>query len=173
VRKLLPLLAVALLLAGCTAAAPTPTPTSSTPKFPVDKQLIAVMPSPLDADTAATETVRLADAMQAILPKDVVLGTDNHAQLVAKATGVGHYYAVLRAITLTATSDPIGYAKGLVAALEASGWVERTTSDTTANYLTALQSDRSDLPWIVLVGGDASVSGQSVVSLQLASPDLP
>ncbi len=166
------LLPLALFLAGCTAAGPASTPSpSATAKL--DTQLIAVMPGTLDAPTAQTETVRLADAIQALIPTDLVLHVDDHSQLVAKTGGTGHYYAVLRAISLQTATDPIAYAKALVASLIRAGWVERTTSDGTTNYLTALQSSRAATPWIVLVGGDSSVTDQSVISLQLASPDLP
>ncbi|MCU1414631.1 MAG: hypothetical protein JWN80_1971 [Microbacteriaceae bacterium] len=165
-------LAAVLLLAGCSAtpaASPSPTATAK-----LDKQLIAVMPSTLDATTAQTETVRLANAIQALIPTDLVLHTDDHSQLVAKTDGSGgSYYAVLRAISLQTATDPNAYANALVAALIRAGWVERTTSSGTTNVLTALQSSRSSTPWIVLVGGDSSVTDQSVVSLQLASPDLP
>ncbi|MES2171588.1 MAG: hypothetical protein V4479_12850 [Actinomycetota bacterium] len=164
-------LILVLALAGCTAApAATPGPTVTAK---LDKQLIAVMPATLDATTAQTETVRLADAIQALIPADLVLHTDDHSQLVARTDGPGHYYAVLRAISLQTATDPIAYAKALVASLIRAGWVERTTSDGTTDYLTALQSSRSNAPWIVLVGGDSSVTDQSVISLQLASPDLP
>jgi hypothetical protein len=163
---------VGCLLAGCTAATPDATP-SATATAQLDRQLIAVMPATLDATTAQTETVRLADAVQALIPAALVLHVDDHSQLVAKTDGSGHYYAVLRAISLQTATDPIAYAKALVAALIRAGWVERTTSDVTTNYLTALQSSRSATPWIVLVGGDSSVADQSVVSLQFASPDLP
>jgi hypothetical protein len=172
VRRLLPVaLALALALAGCSAtpaANPSPTVTAK-----LDKQLIAVMPSTFDATTAQTETVRLANAIQALIPTDLVQHVDDTSQLVARTSTTGHYYAVLRAISLPTATDPIAYAKALVAALIRAGWVERTVSDGTTNYLTALQSDRSNSPWIVLVGGDSSVTNQSVVSLQLASPDLP
>jgi hypothetical protein len=164
-------LVLVLALAGC-AATSTPTP-SGTATAKLDTQLVAVMPATLDATTAQTETVRLADAIQSLIPTDLVLHTDDHSQLVAKTDGSGHYYAVLRAISLQTATDPISYAKALVAALIRAGWVERTTSDGTTNYLTALQSSRSATPWIVLVGGDSSVTDQSVISLQLASPDLP
>jgi hypothetical protein len=168
-------LPVALLLSGCSAAAPTTTPTSTATEapVPVDKNLIVQQPSALDATTAETETKRLADAMVALLPADVVQHTEDVSQLVAKTTGSGHYYAVLRGVLLVSNSDPSAYAKAVSRALIAAGWIERTTSDASGNYLTALQSDRGSTPWIVVVGGDSSVVGQPVVSLQLASPDLP
>ena len=167
--------AAALLLSGCSAATakPTPTPTTSVTAGPVDAALIVRHPATLDAESAQTETVRLADAMQALLPSDVVQHTEDVSQLVAKTTGTGHYYAVLRAAQLVANADPAAYAKAAARALIDAGWIERTTSDQSGNYLTALQSDRGKTPWIVVVGGDSSVVGQPVVSLQLASPDLP
>src|ERR1700712_644175 len=88
-------IAIALALTGCTSATPAATP-SPTASRAIDTTLTVRPPATITAETAQTETVRLADAMQKLIDPTIVLNTDNHAQLVDKTTTAGSYYAVLR-----------------------------------------------------------------------------
>jgi hypothetical protein len=164
---------LSLVLSGCTAT-PAPKPTPSATAAPVDTALKAKPPATLTAASAATETKRLADAMQALIDPSLVVHSDDTAQLVPATTGAGSYYGDIRIIQINSQVDPSDMAKGLVSALKDAGWVVQQTADEGQTYLTSMTSSTdAATSWLVLVGGDASVAGQSVLSLKLASPDLP
>jgi hypothetical protein len=161
---------VVLALAGCTdAATPAPTPTATATAAPIDEAVVPVVPQTLDATTAEAETVRLADEVQALIGNSNIVHVDDHAQVVDATDDAAAYYGVIRTVTLEETTDPIFLASTMVAVLEASGWEEAQHTDEGGIVLTALGSSG----WFLLVGGDASVEGQSVITIQLASPDLP
>ena len=159
-------LALVLLLAltGCTAA--TPAPAVSTSAAPLIQAVVPVVPDTLDATTAQTETVRLADAIQTLVT-DIVY-VDDHSQLNEATDATAAYYGVIRTITIDAATDPVVLAQSIAAVLKASGWTEDETTTEPGLSLDALHSSG----WFVLLGGDSTVAGQSVVTLQLASPDL-
>ncbi|CAN5270696.1 hypothetical protein BH09ACT2_BH09ACT2_21530 [soil metagenome] len=162
-----------LAMTGCTASpAPTPSPTES---VPADPALTSVFPADFTGATAQAETVRLADAIVALLPASIVVHVDNTDQLVPATASSRSYYGVLRIISLDASNDPVAISKAMVQKIEASGWTERQSSDdATGVHLVTLSSNRKpNISWLLQLSGDPRVSGQSVIQLQLASPDLP
>lgn len=160
-------------LTGCTAEAPQPTPSASE-TVPADPALAAKLPADYTPATAETETVRLADAIGALLPASIVKHVDNAAQLVPASAAAGSYYGVLRHITIDPTVDPVLVAKSVGQKLVASGWSELKASDTDGVHLITLVSgSKVKSSWFIIVSGDPRTVGQSVVSIQLASPDLP
>lgn len=169
-------LAVLIALTGCTTSTDdaTPTATPTTSAAPTDPELIPVVPVTLDEDSAETETKRIADAIQGLIDPSDIVNVDDHSQVVDATTDVAGYYGVIRTITLEPTADPIVLAQTMVSVMESSTWIERESTNDGGIYLTALaSSEEAASSWFVLVGGDSSVEGQSVVTLQLASPDLP
>ena len=166
-------LVLLLAVSGCTAS-PTlaPGPTES---VPADPALTSVFPDDLTAAVAKTETVRLADAIVALLPASIVVHVDNTDQLVPATASSRSYYGVLRIISLDPTNDPVAISKTMVQKIEASGWAQRESSDDpTGVHLVTLSSNRKpNISWLLQLSGDPRVSGQSVIQLQLVSPDLP
>ncbi|CAN5450907.1 hypothetical protein BH10ACT4_BH10ACT4_06730 [soil metagenome] len=166
-------LVVLLAVSGCIATqAPRPTPTES---VPADPALKTVFPDDFTGDTARAETVRIADAIVALLPASIVVHVDNTDQLVPATASAGSYYGVLRIISLDPDNDPVAISKTMVQKLEASGWSERQASDdATGVHLVTLSSNRKpNISWLLQLSGDPRVSAQSVIQLQLVSPDLP
>ena len=175
--------ALVLALSGCTAAtsgstdaatsvstpgsAATPAPTNTKAAVPA---LTAVAPKTLDAASAKKETERIAAAIEALLSPSDIIHIDKHAQLVKDAESAKTFYGSLLTLTITPSLDPVAQAKDIVATMAASDWAVNQTQDNAGVYLSALTSAAG---WFVLVGGDSSNEGQSVVTLQLASPDLP
>ncbi|MDQ1548618.1 MAG: hypothetical protein QOD27_276 [Microbacteriaceae bacterium] len=166
---------IALATTGCTAStAKAPSPTASASHPATASPLNPVVPATLTADTAKTETVRIADAIETIVGPSKIVHVDDHSQLVAATKTTGSYYGVLRTITLDPSVNPVSLAATVVAKLKAAGWVQRQASDTGGTSMITLSSDPTAAEsWFVLIGGDSSVAGQSVVTVQLLSPDLP
>ena len=166
-------LAALLLVRGCTAPeAPRP---AATQAVPADPALTTVFPENFTGGTAKTETVRIADAIVAMLPATIVVHVDNTDKLVAATSSSGSYYGVLRIISLDPSNDSVAISKTMVQKLEASGWTMRQSSDdVTGVHLVTLSSNRKpNISWLLQLSGDPRVSGQSVIQLQLVSPDLP
>ena len=166
-------LAALLAVSGCTA--PVPPRPAATQAVPADPALTTVFPENFTGETAKTETVRIADAIVALLPATIVVHVDNTDKLVAATTSSGSYYGVLRIISLDPNNDPVAISKTMVQKLEASGWTMRQSSDNvTGVHLVTLSSNRKpNISWLLQLSGDPRVSGQSVIQLQLVSPDLP
>jgi hypothetical protein len=172
----------ALLLSGCTGGGATPADdsnagagTSATPLPTVQNSpLMAERPEDFTAETAATETVRVADEIQTLVDPSTILNVDDHPEMLDSADGATQYYGVLRLISLTEGTDPTLLARVLVAQLVAAGWTEVNTEDTAGSYFVALASSDSESDsWFLLLGGDTSEEGFPAVTLQLASPTLP
>jgi glucose/arabinose dehydrogenase len=172
--KWLGVVVLVLALAGCTATSATPSTATATPSTTSTKAavpaLTAVAPTTLDEKTAEAETERIAAAIEALIDPSDIVHIDKHAQVVTDAESSATFYGSLLTLTLTPTIDPVAEAKDIVDTMTASGWAANQTQDDAGVYLTALTSAAG---WFVLVGGDSSTAGQSVVTLQLASPDLP
>lgn len=168
------LLAGLLVLTGCTAtpaAAPTP---SATESVPADPALTTVYPHDFTAATAQAETVRVADAIIALLPASIVVNVDSVSKLTPATTDAAATYGVLRLISLDPTVDPVAIAKTMVQKIEASGWSERQSSDASGVHLVTLTSNpKPNISWLLQLSGDPRIQGQSVIQLQLISPDLP
>ncbi|CAN5118543.1 hypothetical protein BH11ACT2_BH11ACT2_18990 [soil metagenome] len=170
-------LVLVLALGGCTASTPGTTDAatpSSTPSATSTKAAVpalpAVAPKTLDEKTAKAETERIASAIEALLDPSDIVHIDKHAQAVNDAESSATFYGSLLTLTLSPSVEPVAQAKDIVATMSASGWAVNQTQDAAGVYLSALTSKAG---WFVLVGGDSSTEGQSVVTLQLASPDLP
>lgn len=143
--------------------------------MPADPALLSAFPDDFTGETARAETVRIADAIVALLPASIVLNVDNTDRLVSATATSAPYYGVLRIISLEPANNPVAIAKTMVQKLEASGWTKRqSTDDATGVHLVTLSSNRKpNISWLLQLSGDPRVAGQSVIQLQLASPDLP
>ena len=172
-----------MILTGCTdtgadgadnGGATTSVPTPETSSAPADSPLRPVMPDTLTGDTAETEATRLADSIQAMINPSDILFVDDHAQLVEETESGSPYYGILRTINLDASVDPVDLARDIVGQLTFADWEQREETDTEGSFFVAMTSgDSTDATWVVLLGGDSTVEDQSVITLQLASPDLP
>jgi len=167
-------LVLVLAVAGCSfsdAPKPKPTPTES---VPADPALTSVFPDDFTGATAKSETVRLADAIVSLLPASIVVNVSNIDQLKPATASSRSYYGVLRIISLDPANDPVAISKAMVQKIEASGWTQRESSDdATGVHLVTLSSNRKpNISWLLQLSGDPRVSGQSVIQLQLVSPDL-
>lgn len=166
---------VAIALAGCTqtVTAPSRSPSPSSSSV-ASSPLRPVFPDPFDATSAGTESTRLGDAIEAAVPTASVVYVDKHDQLVAATAKAPSYFGVLRAITLSPSIDPVATAGSIVTKLKAAGWMQLSSKDTGGVHLVTLSSGSlASESWFAVVSGDPSTPGQSVVVVQLASPDLP
>ncbi|RNE62284.1 hypothetical protein [Cryobacterium tepidiphilum] len=147
---------------------PAPSPTAS----PVPG-VLPVAPSAFTETALAAESKRTADAVQALIDPGAIVNVDDHSQLVTKNDGTGHYYGILRTITLVPATDATHLAQSMAATLLASGWLSRDSSDKGEVYLTGLASATDDASsWFLVIGGDDTTQGQSALSIQMASPDI-
>lgn len=168
-----------LALTGCASSsgptAPEQADVTPAPSAPVGvSDIVPVTPEQLTAETAAAEGTRVADAIQALIDPALIVNVDAQSEVVTKSTGVGRYFATIRAITLDPSTDAIGAATDIVTILHASGWIDAETRDGTEMYVSrAVSSTDPATAWFLSIGGDASVPGESAISLQLASPDIP
>ncbi len=165
----------AFVLTGCTdQETATPTPSASASVAP-DPALTTVFPGDYTPATAETETVRIADEIVSLLPAATVLNVDSTSQIVVATDKTPAYFGVLRIISLNPTIDPVAIAKTLVQKIAASGWEIRGASDdVTGVHLATLTSNaKPNISWLLQLSGDPRIKGQSVIQLQLASPDLP
>jgi hypothetical protein len=157
-------------LSGC-AGGHTPSPASGEPIAEYD----AVMPDVagnLDKDSAGKEAVRLADAIQALVPASAVVHVDDHARYVKASEAGAAYYGVIRTITLEDAVDAAAQSEAVISSLEGSGWTRTQTTEAEGLALTALVSSVDPAAWLLLIGGDAA-GDEQVLTMRLASPDLP
>jgi hypothetical protein len=170
----------ALMLGGCTATAPAPNPTGAQGPSPVPTKttalnaLLPVYPSVLTATTAKSTTVSIADSIQALVAKQSVVYIDDHSQLVPATSKTGSYYGVLRTISVAKSLDPLAQAEAMEKLLAAAGWIERDTATDKGKFLAAMSSSATGAKaWFLLLGGDSTNAKSPVVTVQVASPDLP
>ena len=167
-------IALLVLLTGCTAVtSPSPRITNSAPV--AVSPLVPAAPESLDVAAAQTESERLVAQLVSTIPGAQVRNNDSHSQEVVKTIAPGgHYWGVITTLSLTASTKAAPVARALAKSLTAAGWIQRDSTDTSTNFLSALASsgDRKTA-WFVVVGADLSVATQPVVTVQLASPDLP
>ena len=175
--KPLAILALALVLAGCTAtpeAATTPAPSSSAveagPLLNAELQPKAI--SPLGEEEAEVEGARLADVIQATIGADNILGVADTSQLVPADDDISAYYAVRRTFTLAQTVDVLSLAEVLATLLEGSDWTRYDTSNENSVYQTALASGEGEGTWFAFITGNATVEGQATLELLIGSPDI-
>jgi hypothetical protein len=174
VHRALPIaLAAALLLTGCTSTAPTPSPSPTQTAVP-DPALRSRFPEKYDADSAKTETLRLAGALDALLPNEIVANVDSKDQLVPATSSAKAIYGVIQLVTLKSTVDPTVITKALVDRLHASGWKVLQTTDVEQVYKVTMSSGSKEASsWLLQLSADPRVDGAPAISVQLASPDLP
>ncbi|MEJ1231167.1 MAG: hypothetical protein WDM88_11825 [Galbitalea sp.] len=169
-------LAVSLALAGCSQSSsgtkPTPKPVSSVPGA-LDS-LVPVMPKTLTAATAKTATDDLAKQIDSLVAATDIVYIDNHEKLIPASSTVPASYAIIRTINVSPSLDPVEQATAMEKLLVAAGWTKKDTTSATGKYLAALSSSKdSSRAWFLLLGGDSTVATQPVVTVQLASPDIP
>lgn len=187
------LLVGALALTGCTAAgagnsSSTPAPTAGSTDSPdasssspeaeatatVVSSVTAIVPTEMTEETISAETTRIAAAVQDLIDPALIVNVDDHSQLVDKTESVGRYYGILRPITLQPSVDAVRAATEIVSILESSGWINRDVATEADPFLSGLVSSKDDATsWFLAIVGDTSVPGESVLSIQLASPDIP
>jgi hypothetical protein len=171
------LLAAALLLTGCTAGIATPPtapPTAGPTASVAPSAVTPVLPHALTDESLTDETTRLAEAIRGLIDSAVIVNVDDHAQIVEKTASAGRYYGIIRTITLDPKTDAAAVATKIVTALTASGWLDRDSSNSNGVALSALASGTdAATAWFVIIGADSSVPGESVLTIQLASPDIP
>jgi hypothetical protein len=173
-RNFAALALVVLVLSGCASAVPEPQVSSSAPVPAGISALKTRFPAKFDADSAKAETVRVADALQALIDKATIVHVDNHEELAPADKDKAAYYGVIRVVSLNASVDPISLSTTVAALLRSTGWIERQTDSESNSYAMALSSDSDAAKsWFLVITGDATTAGQPVVSIQLASPDLP
>jgi hypothetical protein len=165
--------ALALAVSGCglVGTSPTPAPTST-----LSTALDALVPSyPADytAAVAKTNTVRAANAIQALIASTDIVHVDDRSTLVAATSTTGSYYGVERAITVTKGFDLILQAQAMEKLLVQAGWISRQTSTTTAGYSVALSTVTSDGPAVLLLQADETPGVSPAILIELESPDLP
>lgn len=138
-------------------------------------QLLPNISTPLIPAAVQTEAERLVAQLVSTIPGTQVRNNDSHSQEVVKTIAPGgHYWGVISTLSLTSTTDAAATARALSKSLLAAGWIQRDSTDTAANFLSALASSGDPkTAWFVVVGADLSVVTQPVVTVQLASPDLP
>lgn len=153
---------------GTTIPAPSPSVTA-----PADSPLRPVVPSTMSAATAEPETVRLADAIDALVATSTVY-VDDHDQLVAATKSAGSYFGVLRTLTLATSVSPVTQANLIVTKLEEADWQPLQVTATSGVQVSTLASGTdAGTSWFVIISADPTTAGQPVVSISLASPDLP
>lgn len=174
--RLLALVAViAVSLSGCTADAPPPTPSLTPPAESQELLNPELQPEALPVVTEATaqaEGARLADAVQALIDPATVLNVDDASQLAPAEDDLAAYWVVYRTLTLDISVDPLTLAETMTSVLDDSGWEVYESVNEGGTFVAALSGGPVETPWFALVGGDASVEGQSVFTLQIASPDI-
>jgi hypothetical protein len=166
--------AASLALAGCTGDAPaSTTPSAAATKSSALSPLLPSYPKNLTAAQAKAETVRTADAVQALIAKTDIVNVDDKSRAVAKTKTAGAYYGVLRAITTSKGFDVQTQGTAMDKLLVAAGWTQRQDSDTAGVYAALLSSDSAGGTSLILLKADATVKASPVITIQLVSPDLP
>ena len=172
-RSLALALALSALLAGCGLVGSGATTTSSHSPTNALDPLKPVFPTKLTAATAKTETIRIADQIQDLVAGRDIVFVDRHEKLIAATKTAGSYYGVLRTVNVSGSLDPLAQAQAMAKLLETAGWIEREHADDKGKYLVALSSSSDGAKaWFLLLGGDGG-DKKPVVTIQLASPDLP
>ena len=175
--RLLASTALVLALAGCTPAdttpMPLPTPTlTAAPSTILNPDLVPMSLGVVTEENASAEGNRIADALEALIDPASIINVSDASQLAPAADDLPPYYVVYRTYTLDPSVDPLTLAPTIAAILLQSGWTSYDETNEGGQYLTALSGGQVDAPWFALVGGDASVEGQSVITFQIASPDV-
>ena len=166
-------LAGALALGGCSlVGSSSNTPPANTVSSALSA-LVPTYPAKLTAATAKSETVRTADAIQALVATSDVVHVDNHDELVPATKSTGAYYGVERAISTTTGFDVIAQAQAMEKLLVQAGWIERDTSTNTTGYTVALSTYTNAGASVLQLEADETAGAAPVIAIVIESPDLP
>jgi len=128
----------------------------------------------MTASAAQKESERLADAIDDIIEPTSMVYVDRHSLLVPATGTAKRSWGVIHTITLTPSLDPSRVTQSVVAVLQHSGWVVlHNTTDTGTTVIAMASGTYTGTAWFLLVSGDASKVGQSVITVQLESPAIP
>lgn len=165
-----------LALAGCTPAAetpaPAPAPTTTVAPTPLNPELVPRALGSATAESAAAEGNRIGDALEALIEANQILNISDASQVAPAADDLAPYYVVYRTYSLDPSVDAIALAQSIAAIMLKSGWTSYEETTEGGQYLSAMSGGPVETPWFALLGGDSSVEGQSVVTFQIASPDI-
>lgn len=160
-------------IGGCSlvgsSAQPTPTNTLSSALDP----LVPAYPAKLTATIAKKNTVRAADAIQALIASTEIVHVDDQSKLVVATASTGAFYGVERAVTVTKGFDVILQAQAMEKLLVQAGWVSRQTNTSTAGYSVALSVKTAAGTAALFLHGDETPGASPAILIELASPDLP
>ena len=166
-------LTVSFTVGGCglvgSSAKPAPTSTLSSALG----SLVPTYPAKLTTATARKNTVRAADAIQALIASTEIVHVDDQSKLVPASTSAGSFYGVERAITVKSGFDVILQAQAMEKLLVQAGWVSRQTSSNTAGYSVALSTSTAAGPSVLLLEADEAPGAAPALLIELESPDLP
>jgi hypothetical protein len=166
-------LALSLGLGGCslvgTSANPQPTNTLSSAL----DALVPSYPAKLTAAKAKSETVRAADAIQALIPDSEIVHVDDKSRAVAATSSTGAFYGVERAVTTIKGLDVIEQAEAMERLLVQAGWIERNTSMATTSYTVAMSTYTNAGASVLLLEADETPGSPPAIVIELESPDLP
>jgi hypothetical protein len=169
-------IAVSVALAGCTlvgsGAAHKPKATSTVSN--ALNALQPVVPKKLTAASAKKSTDDLAKQIDDLVASADTVFIDNHEKLIPATSTQGETYAIIRTISVSPGLDPVEQASAMEKLLVAAGWKLEDSTTATGKYLAAMSSSTTTAKsWFLLLGGDSTVKKQPVVTVQLASPDIP
>jgi hypothetical protein len=169
-------IAVSVALAGCTlvgsgtAHKPKATSTVSSAL----NALQPVVPKKLTEASAKKASDDVAKQIDDLVASADTVFIDNHEKLIPATKAEGATYAIIRTINVSPGLDPIEQASAMEKLLVAAGWKLEDSTTATGKYLAAMSSSPTAAKsWFLLLGGDSTVKKQPVVTVQLASPDIP
>ena len=166
-------MAVALSLGGCNLvgsnASPKPTNMLSSALGP----LVPTYPAKLTTAVAKTNTVRAADAIQALIASTEIVHVADQSKLVAGTKSAGSFFGVARTVTVTTGFDVILQAQAMEKLLVQAGWASRQTSSSTAGYSVALSTSTAAGPSALLLQADEAPGQSPAILIELESPDIP
>jgi hypothetical protein len=160
------------VLGGCSLVgsnAPTPTNTLSSAL----DALVPTYPAKLTAAEAKSETVRAANAIQALIASTNVVNIDDKSRAVAATKTTGAYYGVERSITTSKGFGVVEQGQAMEKLLVQAGWIERNTSTGTASYTVAMSTYTNAGASVLLLEADETPGTPPAIVLELESPDLP
>jgi len=132
------------------------------------------VPATLTDVSAKTATDNLAKQIDSLVESSDTVYIDNHEEVIKATKTTGATYAVIRTINVSTALDPVEQAEAMEKLLVAAGWKLRDHTTATGKYLAAMSSSTNpNRAWFLLLGGDKTVAKEPVVTVQLASPDIP
>jgi hypothetical protein len=162
---------VALALTSCAPESGSTAGPAAGPSARQPSTILPTVPGEMTTDSVQSETVRIADELIASIDPARIVNDDEYSQEVAAEAGA--YWGVLHTLTLQPSIDAAAVAEQIAGRMTDAGWIARDGTNQDGTYLIALSSSEdAATSWFCVVGADASVPGDSVVTLQLASPPI-